>query len=97
MLNSSSLKSDSVVCRHPSTCESPLFDELIVTQSETDVYIRLHGTGKDLWGMLDGAKSVRQLCSEVAQRYEVEGVALDAEVLEFLESMERLGFVRVSS
>jgi hypothetical protein len=57
------------------------------------VYV-LNGLGSDIWKLLDGKRSAREIAEELSRQYEVGNAEVQRDVEEFLAALNEAGLVR---
>ena len=74
---------------------APVHHELIVTQSETDAYFGLDGTGKRIWELLDSPTTIGSLCDRLSAEFDVEPNQIEPDVIAFLTELKRQDLIQV--
>ena len=64
-----------------------LEDETLITQVASEHFYGLDDVSTHIWQSLDGIKTVRQICGELCQTFEVNPEQCQSEVLEFIQSL----------
>jgi hypothetical protein len=57
--------------------------------------VNVDDIGREIWQRLEQSKTVVQLCEELQGLYDVDGPALESDVIAFLETLRLQGLVQV--
>ncbi len=71
-----------------------LDDEAVLLDVETGVYFGLNAIGTQIWNALRQGASPAEIVQRVLAEYEVEPLALQADVAEFLATLQARGLIR---
>jgi PqqD family protein of HPr-rel-A system len=71
-----------------------LDDEAVLLDVETGVYFGLNAIGTQIWNALQQGASPAEIVRQVLAEYEVEPPALQADVAEFLATLQARGLIR---
>lgn len=75
----------------------PLNQEVAVLNLKNTIYYSLEGIGPFVWEQLMEKKTVENICSAVAKRFEVEVAQCEEDVIEFLNELARAGLIDASN
>ena len=83
-------------------CPNAVFTELdgqtALFQSETCDYLVLNKTGSAIWELLDTKKSIKELCKQLIDEYEIDLETCNRETTEWMETaVEKKVVLRVTS
>ncbi len=78
------LSLDSVLRRQPGADDSSLNGEVVVLDAEGKRVRALNGTAARVWQLLDGRRSVADICAAIAAEFDARADAIEADVLSFL-------------
>lgn len=89
------LNANTIVHRSDSAFDSPLHDELILVQPETDTYFSLGQSGKEIWEILATPMTVNALCNRVATAHDLEQSAVEGDVIAFLADLKDARLIHI--
>lgn len=69
-------------------------DELVVLDEPENRYLGLDATGRRVWELLDGVRTVSDICTELAQEYDVAPERCADDVVRFLAQLQDAGLAR---
>jgi len=81
------LTMNSVIKRSPEIVHSDMDDETVMMSIEQGEYYGIDAIGSDIWNMLEEEKSIKDICSSLCQRYDVDESVCQQDVMRFLENM----------
>lgn len=70
-----------------------LCGEKVMVDFKSGKYFMLKGVGNDIWNMLEHEITVQQIIIQLMEEYEVDRETCKTSTIEFLEKLEKLGFV----
>ena len=70
-----------------------LCGEKVMVDFKNGKYFMLKGVGNDIWNMLEDEIAVQQIINQLMEEYEVDTETCKTSTIEFLEKLEKLGFV----
>jgi pyrroloquinoline quinone biosynthesis protein D len=85
-----SLSLESILRRQPGADASSLNGEVVVLDAEGRMVRALNGTAARVWQLLDGQRTVRQICETIASEFDAGAEAIEADVLTFLNYLCRV-------
>lgn len=62
-------------------------EEAILIHMDTGTYFSLNDTGTEFWEMFDGTRSIRELATAVATKYDVDVEMVISDLLEIVEKL----------
>lgn len=68
-------------------------DELVMMSVEHGQYYGLGGVGPRVWELLEQPRLLEQLVDRILDEFEVERRVCEADMIQFLEQMEKMGLV----
>lgn len=80
--------------RNNKTISGRLHDEMVMMDIDQGKYFSLNPVATRIWEMLEKELSIDEICSQLADEYDVETVQCRTETEELLGQMERMGLVR---
>jgi hypothetical protein len=87
---------DSTVCRTKGFSTAQVHDDLMMLNVEHGAYYSLDSIGAEIWKLLEQPTMVRQLVEQLRQRYNVSPEQCQADVLAFLDEMQKNGMILVT-
>ena len=88
------LNPDSVIVRSE-TLTARVDGDLVFFDPEAGKYFATGGVGADIWELIESPRTIREICSELVARYDVEEDTCLAEVLEFAADLVRARMAKV--
>ena len=76
---------DTVLRRQPGADANALGGEMVVLDADGKMVRALNGTAARVWDLLDGGRSIGQICAAIAEEFDASLEAVQADVLSFLE------------
>jgi hypothetical protein len=70
--------------------------EIVLLNMKGNNYISLDAIGRRIWELLENPAMVNDLCKQLGEEFEGTQEQISADVLSFLEELEREGLVRVA-
>lgn len=83
------------VVRTAGMMTAPVDNEIVILNMKGNNYISLDAIGRRIWDLLETPVSVAELCRQLGTEFEGTPEQIAADVLSFLEELEREGLVRV--
>jgi len=84
--------------RNPAATHQGVGDEAIIINLETGAYYSLNDTGAMFWELLDGQRTIAACARLVAEKYEVDDVAMvEADLLELATEFQAEGLIIVET
>lgn len=84
------LTPDTVLCRQPGADEQTLNGEMVVLDAEGKMVRALNGTGARVWQLLDGRRTVHDICVAIADEFDAGPEVVRADVIAFIEDLCRV-------
>ncbi|MDT8345202.1 MAG: PqqD family protein [Thermohalobaculum sp.] len=81
------MESSDVPKRMSGVIEAPTDDALLFMNIEVGNYLMLGGTGRSIWELIDGTRSVAEIVAVLVERYDVGEDACRADVAAFVASL----------
>jgi len=81
------LTMNSVVKRRPEIVHSDMDGEIVMMSIEQGEYYGIDAIGAEIWTMLEEARSIREICASLCERYDVDESVCQQDVMRFLEQM----------
>lgn len=81
---------DTVLRRQPGADEQTLNGEMVVLDAEGKMVRAFNGTGARVWELLDGRRSIRDICAAIADEFEAGPDDVRADVIAFIEDLCRV-------
>lgn len=81
---------DTVLRRQPGADEQTLNGEMVVLDAEGTMVRALNGTGARVWQLMDGRRTVRDICTAIAEEFDAGPEAVRADVIAFIEDLCRV-------
>jgi pyrroloquinoline quinone biosynthesis protein D len=85
-----SLSLESILRRQPGADDSALNGEVVVLDAEGRMVRALNGTAARVWQLLDGQRTVRDICKTIALEFDAGTEAIEADVISFLNYLCRV-------
>lgn len=70
-----------------------LSGEKVMLDFETGKYFLIKGTGNDIWDLIQEETTVGEIIDKLMQEYDVIPQECEASVIEFLEKLQKYGFL----
>lgn len=70
-----------------------LSGEKVMLDFETGKYFLIKGTGNDIWDLIQEETTVGEIIDKLMQEYDVTPQECEASVIEFLEKLQKYGFL----
>jgi hypothetical protein len=86
---------DAVVARRADPLSAPIDGELVMLDVDRAVYFGLERIGRRIWELLEEPRPAGALCETLQAEFDVAPERCQADVLAFLEEMERAQLVEV--
>jgi hypothetical protein len=86
---------DSVVTRAEGFSTAQVQDDLMMLNVDQGAYYSLDPIGAEIWKLLEKTSSVREIVDQLRERYAVGPEQCQADVLAFLEEMQKNGMILV--
>ena len=87
---------DSVVVRTGDLVTAPMGDELAMMDMISGKYFVLDRVAAAIWESIETPLSVRALCEQLRERFDVAGSRCEADVIPFLEKLALKNLLRVA-
>ena len=88
-----SLSLETILRRQPGADESAINGEVVVLDAEGRMVRALNGTAARVWQLLDGRRSVQEICKTLASEFDAGAEAIEADVIAFLNQLCRVQLV----
>lgn len=66
-------------------------EDLVFFDADVGKYFATSGVGADVWELIESPRSIREICVELMERYEVEEETCLSDVLEFVTELVAAG------
>lgn len=86
---------DGVAIPNPRVMVQSLDGEAVLLDLDTETYFGMNETAARLWALIAGGRSIRQALDTMAAEYDTPRPTLEADVLELVGELERLGLLRL--
>jgi len=90
------LNAASRVMRTEGMMTAPVDNEIVILNMKGNNYISLDAIGRRIWDLLESSIVVEELCQQLGTEFEGTQEQIIADVLLFLNELEREGLVRVA-
>ena len=70
-------------------------DETIILDSVTQEYFSINEIGKVIWSLIEEKKNLEEIKAEMLDMYEVPQEQLEKDLLNFLQTLEQKGLIKV--
>ena len=84
------------VVRTEGAMSAPVDNEIVILNMKGNNYISLDQIGRRIWELIETPVAVEDLCSRLEQEFAGTREQIVADVIPFLEELEREGLVRVA-
>lgn len=91
----SMITSDSVVVRTGDLVSAPMGDDLAMMDMATGTYFVLDGVAAAIWERIETPSSVRALCGQLCDEFDVPAERCEQDVIPFLEKLRQKQMLRV--
>ena len=85
---------DTVLARSDELLEGDIDGETVMMSIEQGTYYGLDPIGSEIWALLDTPRSVAEICATMGERYDVEPLECERDVLVFLRDLVSDGSLR---
>lgn len=92
-----SISMKSTVVRSDEPIAEPVDDELVMADIDRGKYYSLNPIATAIWQNLERPITVEELCERLCQQYEVSAEQCAADVMPFLEELEKRRLILVES
>ena len=86
---------DTLVTQADDVISAEIEDEIVMLRLESDAYYHTDDIGAEIWRRIAEPTTVRALCEQLLELYEVEPETCQADVLAFLQEAHSEGTVRI--
>lgn len=86
----------SVVARVDTMVSSEVDGEVVIMSIESGHFFRLNHSASRIWDLLDTPKDLATLCRHLGDRFEMDAVDGQADVVEFVSAMQAKGLLTVN-
>lgn len=90
-----SIELSSVIVRVEDVLSAPVDDEVVILSPSGNDYLGLDEIGRAIYDLVEQPYRVSDLCEKLSRAFEATPEQISADVLPFLEELEREGIVRV--
>lgn len=90
-----SLQPDHVLARSDELLEAEIDGETVMLSIDKGEYYGLDAIGSEIWALLEGPRSVSEICTSMCERYDVEPDICERDVLAFLGDLVSDGSLQV--
>lgn len=81
------LSTDTTVVATPEQVSSDLAGESVILNLKTGMYFGLNEVGASIWNLVQQPRSVKDICDEILDQYEVESDQCEQDVLRLLNEL----------
>jgi hypothetical protein len=92
----SGFSGDSHVIRREDLLSAPVDQELVMLDPTTSRYHRLDPIGLRVWELLGQDRSIEEICEALEPEFEVSAERCRADVITFLDHLNRAGLVKAA-
>lgn len=71
--------------------------EIVMMNIESGKYYGINSVGSEIWKLLETPIVVSDICKELIKIYEIDDSTCEAEVLDFLQSLEKENMIQLHS
>ncbi len=89
------IKLTSIVSRNEAIVFTELDDTIVMMDADEGCYYELDPVGAKIWALLDGSRSVDELCQALTAQYDIDPDTCRHDVQEFLEGASTMDLVHV--
>lgn len=86
---------DTIISINHQILTSNLEDELLMMDMDQGYYYGLQGVGKRIWEQLEEPIKIRDLCTNLQQRYAADADTIEREVLAFLADLQGQSLIEI--
>ena len=76
-----------IYARCPDVIEREVDGEAVLLDLKTGIYYSLNEVGSEVWKLIDGKRSVREVAQWVVENYEIDRLTAEKDVKELLEDL----------
>ena len=87
------LTTDTVIKRNPEIVHADMDDEIVMMSIEKGEYFGIDAIGSRIWEMLEGEKSIGEICAGLCASYDVDESVCRQDVIRFLENMHERNII----
>ena len=84
-----------IVVRSTEPITAAIDDEIVMLSPDEGAYFGLNAVGSSIWQLIGVPRTVSSLCLALVREYDVDRQTCYAEVVSFLDQLERAGLVEV--
>lgn len=88
---------NTVVKRTNKVLATSLDDELVMFDADAGKYYNLNSVATEIWNNLDEARTVRELCMLLTDKFEITEEQCQKEVMEFLPRLKKKSLIDIVS
>lgn len=81
------LTANSLVKRTAAAMGTPVDDELVIIHFDSNAYYGFDAIGRRIWELIEGQRSVADLCATLCEEYDVVPQRCESDVLSFLSEL----------
>lgn len=81
------ISTDTMVVATPEQVSSDLAGESVILNLKTGMYFGLNEVGASIWNLLQQPRSVKEICDQILDQYEVESEQCEQDVLKLLHEL----------
>lgn len=86
---------DSTVVATPEQVSSDLAGESVILNLKTGMYFGLNEVGASIWNLLQQPRSVKDICAQILEEYEVESEQCERDVLTLLHELSESELIEI--
>lgn len=87
------MEKDRVIALKKQIDVTDLAGEKVMIDFESGKYFLIKGVGNDIWDCLQAETTAQKIIDKLLAEYDVEPKVCEEEVIEFLDNMEKYGFI----
>ncbi len=87
MTLATTISTDTTVVATPEQVSSDLAGESVILNLKTGMYFGLNEVGASIWNLLQQPRSVKEICDQILDQYEVESEQCEQDVLKLLHEL----------
>ena len=90
------LTANSIVKRTAGAMDTPVDDELVIIHFDSNTYYGFDVIGRRIWELIEGQRTVADLCATLCEEYDVAPLRCESDVLSFLSELAQSKVVETS-
>jgi hypothetical protein len=82
-----------VISRNPAIIASRMDDEVVMMNMERGNYYGLNPVAAEIWEMLETPQSIKTICDQLMESFEVDQAQCYSEVITYVEKLQTEGLI----